>query len=233
MTALRALLLLLVLMAAGCERVPFCDAFAQAEQCAVADESTEGDGDGDGDGDSDGEFGDGDGDGEPGDGDGEQSDPIVYPDDPPEAYARVDRKGMPAVATAVIMNKDEYNTADPVDDAMGAFVNEMNGTMLALHDTLNDDLTGFGFEPCIVVDCYAQAAPLIIPDTLKLDIDQPAGFPNGRALPDPVIDITLAVILLDLTVMGQTAGAFAAIPLNPAMNDVPYDAEFPYLAAPN
>ena len=34
-------------------------------------------------------------------------------------YTRVDRMGMPAIATAVIASKDAYNNADPGDDAGG------------------------------------------------------------------------------------------------------------------
>ena len=39
----------------------------------------------------------------------------------------------------------------------------------------------------------------VVPDTLKIDLTAAAGFPNGRKLEDPVIDVTLAVVLLDLT----------------------------------
>src|SRR5688572_18652468 len=37
----------------------------------------------------------------------------------------------------------------------------------------------------------ATPASLVIPDTLKLDFSRPPGFPNGRLLSDPVIDVTL------------------------------------------
>lgn len=40
---------------------------------------------------------------------------------------------------------------------------------------------------------------LILPDTLKLDFNRPNGFPNGRQFDDPVIDLELAALLLDLT----------------------------------
>jgi hypothetical protein len=39
-------------------------------------------------------------------------------------------------------------------------------------------------------------AGLILPDTLRLDPTSTGTFPNGRALADPVIDVTLAVLLL-------------------------------------
>lgn len=42
-------------------------------------------------------------------------------------------------------------------------------------------------------------ASLVLPDTLKLDFRRPTGFPNGRTFDDPVIDLELAALLLDLT----------------------------------
>lgn len=151
----------------------------------------------------------------------------------PDEYLRVDRMGMPAIATAVITSKDAYNAADPIDDATFAFAGEIIDNLTVFHNALDDDLTGFGLVPCVVGDCVAQAAPLVIPDTLKIDITQPAGFPNGRVLADPVIDVTLAVVLLDLGAPGQSVTTLADLPLNPAANDVAFDASFPFLAAPN
>jgi hypothetical protein len=71
---------------------------------------------------------------------------------------------------------------------------------------------------------------LIVPDTITVDLSQPSGFPNGRALPDPVIDVTLAVALLDMDVHGPST--FVNIPLNPASNDVPFRDAFPFLGLP-
>lgn len=148
------------------------------------------------------------------------------------SYTRVDRMGMPAVATALIASKDAYNDADPTDDVAGLFVGEIVGTLDFLHGALDDDLTGLGLTPCTVLGgtgtCVTQGAPLILPDTLKIDPSSPAGFPNGRKLADPVIDVTLAVVLLDLGVHG--AGLFAGLPLNPPANDVPFSGSFPFLA---
>jgi hypothetical protein len=222
-------------------------AFAGCNDDAPADGGTEtdtaGDGDGDtGDGDGDGDGDPGDGDGEPetgdgdGDGDGDPPDPITFGTLPPEDYTRVDRKGMPAVATAVIPadSKDAYNAASPEDDVAGDFQNDITVSVTGLHAALDDDLATFMLVPCLAAECVlVQAAPLVIPDTLKLDLEAPSGFPNGRTLPDPVIDITLAVLLLDLSVPGQTAGTFAGVPINPPANDVEYMDEFPYLAPPN
>lgn len=76
-----------------------------------------------------------------------------------------------------------------------------------------------------------RVADLVIPDTLKLDLTVPAGFPNGRRLQDPVIDITLGVIFLDLT--KHSPGTLASVPVNPSGNDRPFRSSFPYLAPAN
>ena len=157
---------------------------------------------------------------------------------PTSAYTQVDRMGMPAVATALIASKDAYNGDSPADDVAGDYVGEIIASLQFLHGALDDDLAGLGVQPCTgsateptVGQCVDQAAPFIVPDVLKLDISQPSGFPNGRLLADPVIDVTLALALLDLSVHPVTL--FAGLPLNPAANDENFGAAFPYLAAPH
>ena len=92
-----------------------------------------------------------------------------------------------------------------------------------------------------VENCFTQIIPgtngqtlrtLIVPDTVKLDLNRPAAFPNGRDLDDKVIDITLAALFLDFTVTGQSPDTFANLPLNPPANDKPFSANFPFLAPP-
>ena len=92
-----------------------------------------------------------------------------------------------------------------------------------------------------VENCFTQAVPgaggltlrsMIIPDTLKLDLARPSGFPNGRDLDDPVVDILLAMLFLDFTVTGQSTATFANLPLNPPGNDRPFTPTFPFLAPP-
>lgn len=89
----------------------------------------------------------------------------------------------------------------------------------------------FNALPC-AVQTVGEGGPtvlsLVIPDTLSIDTEADAGFPNGRRLADQAMDITLAVVLLDLTM--HPADTFAALPLNPVANDVEFNAEFPYLA---
>lgn len=163
-----------------------------------------------------------------GDGSGTGDDPFEFSDADRGEYARVDRIGMPAVNTAVITSKDAYNAADPASDA--DFVPQIEASVQFLHDALDDDLTGLGLVPCAVADCLAAAGPLVVPDVLSIDPAQPAGFPNGRRFEDPVIDVTLAVLLLDLTAEGQDATTLAGVPVNPPANDLPFDTQFPYLA---
>jgi hypothetical protein len=90
-----------------------------------------------------------------------------------------------------------------------------------------------------VEPCFTQVVPgtggrtvreMIIPDTLKLDLSLPSGFPNGRDLDDAVVDISLAFLFLDLTESGQSLRTFANLPLNPGSNDVPFGSTFPYFA---
>src|SRR5207344_324212 len=102
-------------------------------------------------------------------------------------------------AGCVVDGVDAYNAADPVDDAAGTFVTEITDSVTFLHSALDDDLTALLLTPCNVSACVGQAAPYVVPDVIQVDTILPAGFPNGRTLPDQVIDITLALILLDLT----------------------------------
>lgn len=92
--------------------------------------------------------------------------------------------------------------------------------------------TGFDVTPCL----NQMAAPgrtvanLVLPDVLNLDLARPASFPNGRQFLDPVIDITLAVIFLDLS--RHPADTLAKIPVNPNGIDQPLRPTFPFLAPP-
>jgi hypothetical protein len=174
-------------------------------------------------------------------------------------YTRVDRMGMPAVATALIPSgsKDAYNDAGPTEDISLTFAGDILGSLTGLHMALDDDLTTLGLVPCSVApadyvdldgpgplpavpECaaqqYAPGAPvvsLLLPDALTITPTAPSGFPNGRRLADPVIDVTLAVIFLDLSAPGQSAATLAGVPVNPPMNDSAFLTEFPYLAAPH
>ena len=58
--------------------------------------------------------------------------------------------------------------------------------------------TGFNVQACLdqVIPGTGgtTVAGAVIPDTLTLNLAAPSGFPNGRRLQDPVIDVTFAVI---------------------------------------
>lgn len=92
----------------------------------------------------------------------------------------------------------------------------------------------FDVGPCLQQEIPGTGgftvADAVIPDTLTINVNAPAGFPNGRLLPDPVVDVTLAVIFLDLT--QHSALTFANLPLNPPSNDVGFQDGFPFLAPP-
>ncbi len=92
--------------------------------------------------------------------------------------------------------------------------------------------TSFNVAPCLnqTVVPGRTVANLVVPDVLQLDLNQPAGFPNGRRYLDPVIDVTLAVIFLDLR--RHPATTFAALPVNPNGVDQPLPSSFPFLAPP-
>ncbi|WP_217352671.1 DUF4331 family protein [Sphingomonas sp. ID1715] len=101
--------------------------------------------------------------------------------------------------------------------------------------TPSPTITGTSFD---VTRCLNQQVALgtsvtnlIIPDTVKLDVTKPNGFPNGRQLNDPVIDITLAVLFLDLT--KHPANLLASLPLDPPGNEETLRSTFPYLGVPN
>ena len=180
---------------------------------------------------------------------------VDFRSDDAAAYDRVDRMGMPAVSTALVGSdmKNAYNDANPSDDAALTFAGELIANLTGLHEALDDDLVDAGLTPCSMTDtvsvngldlpeCVGQnvaagvpVVSLVVPDTLSIDPSAPAGFPNGRGLADPVIDVTLSVILLELTsgVCGDGAcSPVTLVGLNPPANDVDFLAEFPYLAPP-
>lgn len=89
--------------------------------------------------------------------------------------------------------------------------------------------TSFDVTRCLnqQVALGVSVTNLIVPDTVKLDVTRPNGFPNGRQLNDPVVDITLAVLFLDLT--KHPANLLANLPLDPPGNEETLRTTFPYL----
>jgi hypothetical protein len=163
-----------------------------------------------------------------------------------DAYTQIDRHGAVEAGTAGIKAsqglgfppnmdigiRDDYNASNPVEDAAGMWVPEILDSIMFFHGALDDDIMGLGLMPATVQESVDQAGPVIIPDTIKFDPGQPTAYPNGRTLTDPVVDITLAAVLLKLG-GNQPLSTFADVPVNPPANDVPFASEFPYLAPPH
>ena len=171
--------------------------------------------------------------------------------DPLTAYVRVDRMGNPAVATALVsdsMRKNAFNDGNPANDVTN-FLADWSARLKSLHEALDDDVMARGATPCSMVGppggmapCLTQqyapgrtVASLIAPsDVIRLNPLMPAGFPNGRRLEDPVIDLTLGVLLLDLT--RHPHDLLAKLPINPGKNEIAggtFLTTFPYFHLPH
>lgn len=168
-----------------------------------------------------------------------------FPDNPVGDYTQIDRHAAVEAGTAAILApaglglngediklRDMYNASNPVEDAAGKWVPEIEKSVTFFHDALDDDIMGLQLVPATVQETLMQAGPVIVPDTIKYDATKPTGYPNGRALTDQVVDITLAAVLLKLG-PDQPLTLFADLPLNPPQNDVEFMAEFPFLAPPH
>ncbi len=164
---------------------------------------------------------------------------------PFDDYVQIDRHGAVEAGTAGIrasaglgLNgediaiRDDYNASNPEEDAAMMWFGEIAESVTFFHDALDDDIMGLGLVPATIMETVAQAGPVILPDTIKYDPKAPVGYPNGRALTDQVVDLTLAAVLIKLGPM-QPLDTFAKLPLNPKANDVPFKAEFPFLAPPH
>ena len=249
-----ALLVALSLPLAGCPSGDDDDSAVGDDDDATGDDddSTAGDDDDSTAGDDDDSAGDDDD--SAGDDDDSAGDAFAFRTDAATAYTRVDRAGMPAVATALIASKDSYNAGNPADDLTN-FAGEVIATLVYLHGGtgnanefpgLDTALGTLSLTPCAgsatddVGKCVDQALSVnALPDTLTIDLAGTAGFPNGRKLADPVIDVTLAVLLLDLDVHavttfidlnGNGTPLEAGDTLGPAANDTDFLTDFPYVA---
>jgi hypothetical protein len=119
-----------------------------------------------------------------------------------------DRKGRPAVNTVFIPSdqKDAFNRNLPQYDQVN-YRDEVVATIVALSG-----------DPAL-----AEAlADVLLPDILTIDTSNPAGFLNGRALADDVIDAELNLI---------TGGAVPSDCVD--SNDKAFSPTFPYLAEPH
>ncbi len=121
---------------------------------------------------------------------------------------QIDRMGRPAVNTVFISSadKDTFNRSLPVYDQVN------------FRDQVVAVITALSGDPAL-----AEAlADVLLPDILTVDTSNPAGFLNGRALANDVIDAELNLI---------TGGAVTGDCVD--ANDKPFNATFPYLATPH
>jgi len=121
-------------------------------------------------------------------------------------WQQIERMGNPTVNTVLIPFglKDHFNIAKPENDGDFAAV-------------IVDSLVSLGTND----ENIAILASVAVPDTLKLNVSQPSGFPNGRRLQDDVIDTLLFFIF------NQTE-----VPDGVPANDKQFRAEFPFVADP-
>ena len=169
-------------------------------------------------------------------------------------YTRVDRMGGPATTTALLVpgasggaRRQVANSTDPADDT--DYAAEYVTALKRYHFHLAPQLAG-ALDTCgtagtteantDVGPCVVQAlANPVIPDVLRLNTSQTSNYPNGRKPDDPVVDVLLAIALLDLggdgdgpgTCLGLTCtqSSLANLPLNVMQSAPPSLANFPYL----
>ncbi len=90
--------------------------------------------------------------------------------------------------------------------------------------------TSFSVNKCLnQLIAGRKLVDIIVPDQLNIDLTQPAGFPNGRDFDDPVVDLELASLFLDMTV--HSPAVLVNAKLNPFAFDQPLLTTFPYVAA--
>lgn len=121
---------------------------------------------------------------------------------------QLDRMGRPAINTVLIpaAKKDLFNRSRPRNDRQ-LFRQDAVNSIMSLGRTQQD---------------AEGLADFLLPDVMTYDPAAPQGFPNGRRLPDDVIDIELQLLTGS---SGATDGVDA--------NDRTFLQNFPYLASPN
>jgi len=125
-------------------------------------------------------------------------------------WTTVDRDGTPLVNNGLIPppRKNEYNSASTQDDARGLFRADIIKSLKALGT--NDEFIR-----------KILAAVVDRGDILRLKLNAPSAFPNGRRLQDDVADG-----LFTLINNGRPLGDFVDA------NEAPFSSEFPFFADP-
>ena len=125
-------------------------------------------------------------------------------------WTTVDRDGTPLVNNGLIPppRKNEYNAASTKDDARGLFRADIIKSLKALGT--NDEFIR-----------KILAAVVDRGDILRLRLNAPSAFPNGRRLQDDVADAVFTLIN-----NGRPLGDFVDA------NEAPFNSEFPFFADP-
>lgn len=147
------------------------------------------------------------------------------------------------------------------------FVNRLVEKIMGIGAFAGIDLQGEDGQLTVAALCgLNRIAPtnrrllqVILPDRLTIDVNAPAGFPNGRVLDEPITDIFFSISFIQqhlrsplgiaVNHRGMCNGApcdrfaLSRVPLNPVSqradggfgsgNDRPYPTRFPYVAAPH
>lgn len=137
------------------------------------------------------------------------------------AFKQIDRQGNPAVNVTLIpfARKSIYNGSTPVQQASGAFVNDILTTLAPF----GTDQTSIGIlaSAAVTTGDYLHLDTTIANSGPGGGDNAPAAFPNGRRLKDDTVDILLTIINNRQT-LGDGANA----------SDVPPQDQFPFLALP-
>jgi hypothetical protein len=124
-----------------------------------------------------------------------------------EGEAQIDRNGRPVINTVFMPAalKDAFNAAHPRDDQR------------LFREPFLASARALGNSP----DRANFLADFLLPDMLTIDTSRPTAFPNGRALADDVIDVSLNLV------------SGGAITTDCVANDSTFRDTFPYWAGPN
>ncbi|MBI2378266.1 MAG: DUF4331 domain-containing protein [Deltaproteobacteria bacterium] len=157
-------------------------------------------------------------------------------------WVQTSRLGIPLVNEALvgIQDKDKYNATKPVNDLanFGAYILHpvavRDAEAVGIYAALSVDPTPFKHDRFDIVNAMNAGFPFTqIGDVLRVDMQSPSGFPNGRPIPGgaqanqeqaDVTDVLLSVIL---------AGGALTISDGVDYNDKDFLPDLPWLALPH
>ncbi|HEY2031493.1 MAG TPA: DUF4331 domain-containing protein [Myxococcales bacterium] len=172
-------------------------------------------------------------------------------------FVQVSRLGLPLINEAVIgyQDKDKYNRTQPKDDVanFGAyFLNpvivpdaEAVGIYSALGITVDDTFRHNRTDILDVINLKASGHNITaVGDVLRIDLNLPTQFPNGRSIPGgtgtnaaakeqvDVTDVELSLLLGKPAALTAGPGGTPLIQDGVDYNDKPFLTQFPWLALP-